>query len=308
VPNPFRLLKQDPSGARLGELALARGTVPTPTFMPVGTLAAVKGVTPVQVAETGAGICLANTYHLALQPGADKIAKLGGLHAFMGWKRPILTDSGGFQVFSLPRKEITDRGVRFHNEVDGSEMDLTPERATQIQHALGADILMAFDEFIAGLSDASVDPDTEEMTEIFQNAGFKSGGVDTRFYGEVHTPGSSTHVVSSFIELESEEGATSALDWIETDSKKPCPMSCATQISTFDVDDIPDARGVRRIATADDIERVGTTDQRPFESYLVAFANGAFVYTVDLFGQPGSVTEAQALDIAGAYYDRLTDS
>ena len=165
---------------------------------------------------------------------------------------------------------------------------------------------MDLDEFIASLSDASIDPDEEEMTEVFQVAGFKSAGVDTRFYGEVHTPGESTHVVSSFIELESEEGATSALDWLETDSTKPCPMSCATQISTFDVDDIPDARGVRRVATAEDIERVGTSDEQPFESYLVAFANGAFVYTVDLFGRPGAVSEEQALEIASAYYDRLT--
>src|SRR5262249_58555471 len=116
VPNPFRLLKQDPSGARLGELALARGAVPTPTFMPVGTLAAVKGVTPAQVAETGAGICLANTYHLALQPGADKIAKLGGLHAFMGWNRPILTDSGGFPGFSLPKRGGSEAGGSFSLE------------------------------------------------------------------------------------------------------------------------------------------------------------------------------------------------
>ena len=163
-----------------------------------------------------------------------------------------------------------------------------------------------FDEFIAGLSDASIDPDEEEMTGVFQGAGFKSAGVDTRFYGEVHTPGESTHVVSSFIELESEEGATSALDWLETDAMKPCPMSCATQISRFDVDDIPEARGVRRVATAEDIERVGTSDEQPSESYLVAFANGTFVYTVDLFGRPGAVSEEQALEIASAYYDRLT--
>jgi len=165
---------------------------------------------------------------------------------------------------------------------------------------------MAFDEFTAVLSDASVDPDREEIAEVFQNAGFTSGGVDTRFYGAVHTPGESTHVVSSFIEVESEEGAASALDWLEDNAKKRCPMSCATQISSFDVDDISGARGVRRIATADDIERVGTTNERPFESYLVAFADGAIVYTVDLFGRPGSVSEDQALQIASAYYDRLT--
>ena len=162
-----------------------------------------------------------------------------------------------------------------------------------------------FDEFIAGLSELAVDPDEEEMTTVFQEAGFKGAGVDTRFFGETHSR-TAPHVSSSFIELESEAGATSALDWLETDSRKPCPMSCAVQISTFDVDDLADARGVHRIATAEDIERVGTEDQQPFDSYWVGFTNGAFVYTVDLHGPPGSVSEEQALDIASAYYDRLT--
>jgi hypothetical protein len=163
------------------------------------------------------------------------------------------------------------------------------------------------DEFIATLSDLAVDPDSEDMTMVFQEAGFKGAGVDARFFGETHDP-HGVHVFSSFIELESEDGATSALDWLETDSRKPCPMSCAVQISTFDVNDIADARGVHRIATAEDIERVGTGDQQPFDSYWVGFTNGAFVYTVDLHGPPGSVSEKQALDIAGAYYDRLTGS
>ena len=144
------------------------------------------------------------------------------------------------------------------------------------------------------------------MTTVFQEAGFKGSGVDTRFYGETHTPGESPHVFSSFVELESEEGATSALDWLETDSRKPCPRSCAVQISTFDVDDIPDARGVHRIQTAEDIERGGFADQVPHDSYWVGFTDGAFVYTVDLFGPPGSVSEEQALDIASAYHHRLT--
>lgn len=164
---------------------------------------------------------------------------------------------------------------------------------------------MDFDEFIASLSEHAVDPDEEEMTTVFQEAGFKGAGVDARFFGETHTF-TARHVFSSFIELESEDGATSALDWLETDSRKPCPMSCAVQISTFDVDDIADARGVHRIATAEDIERVGTADQQPFDSYWVGFTNGAFVYTVDVHGPPGSVSEEQALDIASAYYDRLT--
>ena len=146
MANPFRLLSRDRSGARRGELRLARATVPTPTFMPVGTLAAVKGVTPAQVAETGAGICLANTYHLALQPGADKIAKLGGLHAFMGWKGPLLTDSGGFQVFSLPKKEVSEDGVTFQFEKGDAPTRLTPEKSIEIQEQLGSDIAMVFDE------------------------------------------------------------------------------------------------------------------------------------------------------------------
>ncbi len=132
--------------ARAGRFTTPHGSFATPAFMPVGTHGALKALTPDQVRAAGAEIVLANTYHLALRPGEALVSKLGGLHAFMRWQGPILTDSGGFQVFSLPRKEITDRGVRFKNDVDGSEMDLTPERAMEIQHALGADIVMAFDE------------------------------------------------------------------------------------------------------------------------------------------------------------------
>ena len=132
--------------ARAGHFTTPHGGFATPAFMPVGTHGALKALTPDQVRAAGAEIVLANTYHLAQRPGEALVAKLGGLHAFMRWSGPILTDSGGFQVFSLPKKEITDRGVRFKNELDGSEMDLTPERAIEIQHALGADIVMAFDE------------------------------------------------------------------------------------------------------------------------------------------------------------------
>jgi queuine tRNA-ribosyltransferase len=114
--------------------------------MPVGTQAAVRAMTPEQVRATGAGIVLANTYHLNLRPGAALVRKLGGLHRFMGWDGPILTDSGGYQVFSLPRKEIGPDGVRFRSEVDGAEIELTPERAIELQHALGADIIMPLDE------------------------------------------------------------------------------------------------------------------------------------------------------------------
>ena len=114
--------------------------------MPVGTHGAVKAATPDQVRATGAEVVLANAYHLTLRPGEALLEKLGGLHAFMRWRGPILTDSGGFQVFSIPNKQISDRGVRFRNEVDGSTVEITPERSIEIQNALGADIIMAFDE------------------------------------------------------------------------------------------------------------------------------------------------------------------
>jgi queuine tRNA-ribosyltransferase len=132
--------------ARAGVFSTPHGDVRTPAFMPVGTHGAVKAMTPEQVAATGAEIVLGNTYHLALRPGEGLVEKLGGLHGFMRWNGPILTDSGGFQVFSLPNKEISDKGVRFKNEVTGDAMELTPERSIEIQNALGADVIMAFDE------------------------------------------------------------------------------------------------------------------------------------------------------------------
>ncbi|HKC51897.1 MAG TPA: tRNA guanosine(34) transglycosylase Tgt [Myxococcota bacterium] len=132
--------------ARAGRLATPHGVVETPVFMPVGTHAAVRAMTPEQVKATGARILLANTYHLLLRPGPELVKRAGGLHAFMAWDGPLLTDSGGFQVFSLKHKEITPEGVRFKNEIDGSEVLLTPERSIEIQHSLGADIIMAFDE------------------------------------------------------------------------------------------------------------------------------------------------------------------
>lgn len=132
--------------ARAATFATPHGPVHTPAFMPVGTHGAVKALTPEQVAATGAEMVLANTYHLALRPGEGLVAKLGGLHGFMRWSGPILTDSGGFQVFSLPKKEISDKGVRFQNELTGDAMELTPERSIEIQNALGADVIMAFDE------------------------------------------------------------------------------------------------------------------------------------------------------------------
>jgi queuine tRNA-ribosyltransferase len=133
--------------ARTGVLHLARGDIATPAFMPVGTAATVKAMLPESVAATGAEIVLANTYHLMLRPGAERVAKLGGLHHFMNWPGPILTDSGGFQVMSLASlREIGEEGVRFRSHIDGSEHFLSPERAMEIQRLLGSDIQMVLDE------------------------------------------------------------------------------------------------------------------------------------------------------------------
>ncbi|MEP0848179.1 MAG: tRNA guanosine(34) transglycosylase Tgt [Phycisphaerae bacterium] len=133
--------------ARRGVIHTPHGDIDTPAFMPVGTCAAIKGLTPDQVAETGTQIVLANTYHLLLRPGAEVVERLGGLHRFMGWERPILTDSGGFQVFSLAAlRKLNNNGVVFQSHIDGAVFELTPERSIEVQNQLGADIVMAFDE------------------------------------------------------------------------------------------------------------------------------------------------------------------
>ena len=133
--------------ARTGAIAMQRGEIRTPAFMPVGTAATVKAMTPEAVRATGADIILGNTYHLMLRPGAERVAKLGGLHKFMNWPRPILTDSGGYQVMSLSDlRKITEEGVTFASHLDGSRHLLTPERSMEIQRLLGSDIVMAFDE------------------------------------------------------------------------------------------------------------------------------------------------------------------
>ena len=142
----FDLLATD-GAARRGRVAFPRGTIETPAFMPVGTYGSVKGMTPRSVVETGAEIILGNTFHLWLRPGLDVIGEFGGLHRFIGWDRPILTDSGGFQVFSLAeRRKITEEGVRFASPVDGSRVFLSPEESMRIQRVLDSDIAMIFDE------------------------------------------------------------------------------------------------------------------------------------------------------------------
>lgn len=145
-PFHFELIASD-GDARAGVFHTPHGDIPTPIFAPVGTQATVKAVTPAQLHEIGASLVLSNTYHLYLRPGADLVAEMGGLHRFMNWPNPILTDSGGFQVFSLAEmRRIDDDGVTFKSHIDGSTHRLTPEKAVEVQEKLGADIIMAFDE------------------------------------------------------------------------------------------------------------------------------------------------------------------
>lgn len=144
----FELIAEDAeTSARAGVLSTPHGQIETPVFMPVGTLATVKGLFPEQLKQTGVQILLGNTYHLALRPGADIVEKLGGLHQFMDWDRPILTDSGGFQVFSLANlTKLTDEQAVFRSHIDGSILELSPEKAVRIQEQLGADCIMCLDE------------------------------------------------------------------------------------------------------------------------------------------------------------------
>ena len=152
----FEILAADPSGARLGRLTTPHGVIETPAFMPVGTAATVKGMTQQELEELGVQLLLANTYHLYLRPGHEIIGKMGGLHRFMSWPRPILTDSGGYQVFSLSGlRRVNDDGVVFRSHLDGSEHFLSPEKALEIEMALGADIIMALDECIEAPAEES---------------------------------------------------------------------------------------------------------------------------------------------------------
>lgn len=146
----YKLIKKcKQTGARLGKVYTPHGTFDTPAFMPVGTQATVKGMSPDELKEIDAQIILSNTYHLYMRPGYDIVEEAGGLHSFMNWDRPILTDSGGFQVFSLSDlRDIKEEGVTFKSHIDGSKHFITPEKAIEIQNALGADIIMAFDECI----------------------------------------------------------------------------------------------------------------------------------------------------------------
>lgn len=161
----FDVLCTDPSGARLGRLETPHGTIETPVFMPVGTLATVKGLTQEALESIGTQIILANTYHLFLRPGAELIREMGGLHKFMSWPHPILTDSGGYQVFSLADlRKVTDDGVTFRSHIDGSSHFLSPEKALDVQMALGSDIVMVLDECVESSSDTARAADAAART------------------------------------------------------------------------------------------------------------------------------------------------
>ncbi len=163
---PFQLLHIDKTtAARRGVVSTRRGQIQTPTFMPVGTLGTVKGLTIDQVGATGAEIILGNTYHLALRPGAETVESLGGLHRFSGWDKPILTDSGGFQIFSLAKMtKISERGAVFQAHTDGRQLDMTPERSVEIQETLGSDIAMVLDHVIPLPNERSVVKDAAERS------------------------------------------------------------------------------------------------------------------------------------------------
>lgn len=162
----FAVIHEDMhTSARIGKLRTAHGIVNTPIFMPVGTRGTVKTCTPRDLVDVGAEIILANTYHLYLRPGPRIVREAGGLHKFMAWKKPVLTDSGGFQVFSLgPLRTISEEGVEFQSEIDGSKHFISPERSIEIQNALGGDIIMVFDECPAHTSDYSYLKTSMEMT------------------------------------------------------------------------------------------------------------------------------------------------
>jgi len=151
--------------ARTGTIAMERGEIRTPAFMPVGTAATVKAMRPEEVRASGADIILGNTYHLMLRPGAERVAKLGGLHRFMGWDRPILTDSGGYQVMSLSElTKVSEEGVAFASHLDGSRHMLSPERSIEVQRLLGSDIVMAFDELVPTTSTPAQQRDAMERS------------------------------------------------------------------------------------------------------------------------------------------------
>ena len=183
----FEILKKCSSGGRRGILRTPHGEVPTPAFMPVGTRASVKGMPPFLLKEAGAAMVLCNTFHLALRPGSALIRGLGGLHGFMGWEGPLLTDSGGFQVFSLKGlRKVSEEGIAFRSPVDGEEVFLSPERAVSIQEELGVDIAMALDELVgAEATFDQVREATDRTTRWARRCKTAQGRPETALFGIV---------------------------------------------------------------------------------------------------------------------------
>ena len=190
----FKLLTTDAnSSARRGRLTFNRGTIETPAFMPVGTYGTVKAMTPRDIKEIGAEIILGNTFHLFLRPGLDVIGDFGGLHRFIGWDKPILTDSGGFQVFSLAHKrKITEEGVTFASPVDGSKVFLSPEESMRIQHVLDSDIAMIFDE-------CTPYPATEPVARVSMELSLRWAQRSRRAFDELENPNSLFGIVQGSI-------------------------------------------------------------------------------------------------------------
>ena len=225
----------------------------------------------------------------------------------MGWERPRLRNAIRLAVLVMAVALVACSGdepeppplaQRFVSAADapGSTIDTVEVRETADE----------VDAFVSLFSQHMVDADRDEMTAVFTDADFQSAGTEVRFIGEEHSP-DEPHIFSSFYELGSEDGAASALEWLMTDSTKPCPESCATVVSEFEVSGIPDGSGVRRLTTAEAIDAAGTEEQIPRDSYWVGFTVGSSVYTMEFAGPPGSVTVQEAQEIASAYYDRLAD-
>ena len=188
--------------ARAGVFSTPHGSVDTPAFMAVGTLATVKTLDPQELRDAGCGMLLANAYHLHLRPGENVVAKLGGLHRFMAWDGPILTDSGGFQVFSLETlRKVSEQGVEFRSHVDGSQRDFTPESVIALQIALGADVMMQFDHVIPGQSDFEAARDASERSirwlersrSYLGSRGLGVGSGSHSLSPNPHSPGSLPH-------------------------------------------------------------------------------------------------------------------
>ncbi|MBT6199902.1 MAG: tRNA-guanine transglycosylase, partial [Bacteroidetes Order II. Incertae sedis bacterium] len=181
----FTLESTDPSGARAGFLETSHGRIETPIFMPVGTVGTVKAVWPRELeSDINADIILGNTYHLYLRPGMEVMEAAGGLHAFQGWNRPILTDSGGYQVFSLAeRRKLTEEGVRFQSHIDGSYHQFTPESVVDIQRSIGSDIMMVLDECPPGDATETYAANSNELTVRWAERCMKQFNATTPLYG-----------------------------------------------------------------------------------------------------------------------------